>query len=66
MAGSRGYVCSDGPLAGTILMLGEDAESGSLWSVADADGTNVTYQFVGNHFKHAPAKLAPVEPFPRS
>jgi hypothetical protein len=58
VAGSRGYVCVDGPLAGTVLMLGEVAEAGSLWSVADAGGTNRTYQFVGNHFEHAPAQIS--------
>ena len=59
MTSSRGYVCVDGPLAGTVLMLEEDAESGSLWSVADAGGTNRTYQFVTNHFEHAPLDPAP-------
>jgi hypothetical protein len=39
-------------------MLGEVAEAGSLWSVADAGGTNRTYQFVGNHFEHAPAQIS--------
>jgi hypothetical protein len=28
VTGSRGYVCSDGPLAGTVLMLGKTAEPG--------------------------------------
>jgi hypothetical protein len=59
MTGSRGYVCSDGPLAGTVLMLNEDAETGSLWSVADAGGVSCVYQFVVNHFEHAPADLTP-------
>jgi hypothetical protein len=57
VTGSRGYVCSDGPLAGTVLMLGETAEPGSLWSVPDAGGTNRVYRFVVNHFEHAPSDI---------
>lgn len=57
MTGSRGYVCSDGPLAGTVLMLGETAEPGSLWSAPDASGTNLVYRFVSNHFEHVPIDI---------
>lgn len=55
MSGSRGYVCADGPLAGTVLMLTEEAEIGSLWIVSDSDGAQHVYQFVGNHFAHEPS-----------
>ena len=54
MTGSRGYVCADGPLAGTVLMLNEGAEPGTLWSVTDAEGVSCVYQFVVHHFEHAP------------
>jgi hypothetical protein len=52
----------------TVLMLEEDAESGSLWCVADGDGDGkiVVYEFVGNHFEHAPATFATDEGFPNS
>jgi hypothetical protein len=63
MTGSRGYVCTDGPLAGTVLMLPEEAVSGSLWIVSDGDIAQHVYRFIGNHFEHAPQ--GPADPSPR-
>jgi hypothetical protein len=49
VAGSRGYACADGPLAGQVLMLSETTMVGSLWTVTVGDGT-YTYRYTGTGF----------------
>jgi hypothetical protein len=54
MTGSRGFACADGPLAGVVLLMSDEPESGSVWVAAGSDGTKHRYLFNRNHFEHAP------------
>jgi hypothetical protein len=52
MAGSRGYECVDGPLAGVILMTIGQPETGTMWNVEGADGATHVYRFAGHRFEY--------------
>jgi hypothetical protein len=52
VAGSRGYECVDGPLAGVILMTVGQPETGTMWNVKSADGATYVYRFAGHCFEY--------------
>ena len=62
MAGSRGYQCIDGPLAGEVLMITGPLEVGTSWNVPAADGSTLVYVFRGDHFALSRPSPVPDEP----
>ncbi len=53
MTGSRGYLCSDGPLAGVVLMVTDQTEPGTMWNALGPDGAVYLYEFRGDHFNYS-------------
>jgi len=60
MTGSRGYQCTDGPLAGVIVMVTENTSAGTRWNVQGPDGAQHLYLFRGDHFEHCAPPVAHV------